>query len=285
MTPSETIPVKPNLLQRCWAGLKGLAWLTVWIPEMLIALVVASVVALWIWAATPHSLPYVLQWAQSYTAEHAKDTGKLVLTDVQGSLYQGGKIGSLVWEKEGLRVQADGVDMVWSASMWGQLVLGRGIAIHQIHASRVVVTDTRATRPPDPLTQLPLPFAVSLGFSVDTLELAAQAVSVTQIKGLYAYAALDGKHWEHLLKMDSVQFAQGNYQGQLRVGDLSPMRHQTQPKPDATNGEGPAQQLGCFHPVAQSARHSPEWHGKRSTRRRQLARASRFDQPLGRTLG
>jgi len=221
---------EPTPAPRKSASLGVGRWL-VWLLGPLLALLVTSVAtAVW-WAGSEGSLARSLGWAQDFTQQRSARTGTLKTEGVQGSLLGGGEIAQLRWARDGLAVEANGVALrLGGAAVWHAL-LGRGLHAEGMVVQRLVVTDQRP--PPDtpakPLEAVILPLALSLPFEVQQVEInGAQPLVLTDLKGEYRYGANDspeipGVADAHRLRIDSLQIADGRYQGQLVIGAQAPM--------------------------------------------------------------
>ncbi len=169
---------------------------------------------------------------------HADDPpGRLQTENIEGSLRGGGRIGSLRWSQaDGLSVQAEGVALPWNDALWIDALRGRGLHFPTLTIRTLRVDDRRAPTPSAPPTDLSLPLSLSLGFSLERLELTGrQALTATDIAGHYRYAPLStpmdeptltdtpGVNAAHRLRLDSLQWADGRYRGQLNLGAQAPL--------------------------------------------------------------
>lgn len=207
-----------------------------WLAGGALGLLLAAVVALWLWAGTPGSLAQALAWAGRWTQEADASPGRLQTGNVDGSLRGGGRIGSLRWSQDGLSVQAEDVALQWDDALWTDALRGRGLHIPSLSIRNLRVDDQRPPTPGEPLADLSLPLPLSLGFSLERFELTGrQALSATDIAGHYRYAALStpmdepalpdtpGVNAAHRLRLDSLQWADGRYRGQLNLGAQAPL--------------------------------------------------------------
>jgi translocation and assembly module TamB len=216
-------------------AIKGLGWLGVWLPGALVALLLAALVVVWGWSATPGSLAQALSWAQAWTQDQPPDAGRLQATGVQGNLREGGQIESLRWSQPGLDVQANAVRLRWRPSLILQALRGKGVQIEELAIGELRVQDDRPPTPTVPLQSLALPVHLNVPWSLDRLVLAGNsALELNRLKGLYRYGVLDqdsppsqglvpGVDAAHQLTLDSLQLAQGNYSAQMVLGALAPM--------------------------------------------------------------
>jgi translocation and assembly module TamB len=150
----------------------------------LLLLIMLTLSALWWWAGTEGSLASALRWigqSQPLVAERAT-----------GSLRAGGHVDQLLWQKDGLRVEARNVSLAWQpwSLLQGQLTL------NQLTAGSVQVDDQRVpSKSPAPPTMLGLPLPVALdAFSVAQLRwtgpTALTGVSASGISGRYQFNGL-----------------------------------------------------------------------------------------------
>lgn len=244
MSPHDTAPPPPAPGSRR----RLLRWLLV---AALPALVLAVPVALWFWAASPGSLGTTLSWVQRYLEHQPPASGRLHIEHAQGSLRLGGRIALLRWTQDGLTVQAQGVRLQWTPALLPTLLTQRRLDIAELHADRVDITDERTPTPGDsepPITSAELPLGIDLPWSVDALALRGDTpIELTQLRGHYAYgqAAALGHGHAHQLRLDSLHWADGAYQGTLVLGAPSPMplRLQAQGQIRLAIPEGTAQDL------------------------------------------
>jgi translocation and assembly module TamB len=184
-----------------------------WLLRTIVALVlllVLAVAGLWWWTGTEGSL----QWA----LERAARDLPLKSEGVQGGLRTQGRIARLVWEQDGLKVEAEGVALRWQ---W-QALFGRAVHVDQLDVKSLRVTDSAP--PTDEPLKLPetivLPARVRVdAFHVDVLRYqGATTLEAAQLKGRYAF---DGAR--HALRVDSLRLAGGSYQGDATLGAQAPL--------------------------------------------------------------
>jgi translocation and assembly module TamB len=221
VAPIDAAPAHPPVAHAA----RGIGWLGLWLPSALLALLVAGLVALWIWAGSPGSLARTLQWAQAYA------TGQLQTEGVEGSLRTGGRIAQLRWSRAGLHVQASGVRLDLGPDAWLDALRGRGLQVQGLHIERIVVRDERTPTPLEPLQPITLPMSVTLPWTVGQVMVdqpGSQPLSLSQLKGLYHYGRTEAD-WAaevptaHHLRLDSLQLAGGQYRGQAVLGAQMPL--------------------------------------------------------------
>ncbi|MFC3684241.1 translocation/assembly module TamB domain-containing protein [Hydrogenophaga luteola] len=207
-----------------------------WLAGGALGVLLAALVSLWLWAGTPGSLAQALGWAERWTQQASASPGRLHTENVDGSLRGGGRIGTLRWSQDGLTVLADGVVLQWDDALWTGALRGRGLHIPSLAIRSLRVDDQRPSTPSEPLADLSLPLPLSLSFSLERIDLTGrQTLSATDIAGHYRYAALStptdepalpevaGVSAAHRLRLDSLQWADGRYRGQLNLGAQAPL--------------------------------------------------------------
>ncbi|MDZ4122816.1 MAG: hypothetical protein U1E02_01370, partial [Hydrogenophaga sp.] len=219
-------PAQPTRTRR---ALGGLGWFVLWLPGALLGLVLAAAIAAWVWAGTAGSLAQAIGWGQSYMADQGESAGTLTVSEVQGSLRNGGEIGRLQWQRDELIVQATRVRIALDNRFWFDALLARGLRLSQFDIGRLQITDRRPPTPVEPLQPITLPMAVTLPWSVGELVLdGKQEVSLSGLKGQYRYRPADslwnlGVADAHQLDLANLQVAGGLYQIQAVLGAQAPM--------------------------------------------------------------
>jgi translocation and assembly module TamB len=214
-------------------------WLLVWLPGAVLATMLAGALAFWLWAGTAGSLATTLGWAQSWMQgqnEGANGVGILRTEGVEGSLRAGGRIADLRWTQGALSVQVQGAQLQWTDALWTNALLGRGVHIGAISVQTLKVNDERAPTPSEPMTSLVLPLPVSLALQVDRFELSGNtSLNLSDIRADYQYGPIaagqegpalpesPGLVNAHRLRLDSLQLADGRYEGNLSLGAEAPM--------------------------------------------------------------
>jgi translocation and assembly module TamB len=214
---------------------KGLAWLGIWLPGALVALLLATLLVAWWWSATPGSLAQALGWAQQWTQGQPTDAGRMQVSGVEGTLSEGGQIASLQWQQPGLEVDASAVRVRWSAALLLNLLRGQGVQLQELAIGQLRVNDQRPPTPSEPLQSLTLPVKLHVPWSLDRLVMEGNsALTLSQLKGLYRYGPIDtdsppsqglapGVDAAHQITLGSLQLAQGKYQLQAVLGAEAPM--------------------------------------------------------------
>ena len=177
----------------------------------LIALVVSAVAALWWWSGSEGSLAWVLRRvarAQPLTAE-----------GVQGSLRSGLRVRRLVWERDGLKVEAADVQLAWQP-LW---LLQGIVKVTRLDAASLRITDRRPPSPEPP--RMPGSLALSTEVQLDD-------VAVAQMEWIAAARTvradgLDGRYWydgsAHWVRVDGVHLQGGTYRGTASLGARAPL--------------------------------------------------------------
>lgn len=217
--PAPPQPPRPPAWPRARSGLAALAAggaLTL----------AAALGGAWWWAGSEGSLAQTMRWAERALADRPA-LGALSVHGARGSLRHGGTIERLDWSRDGLGVHAEGVKLTLTGRFWRRLLSGRGVFVQALHADRLRIDDRR---PPDPTsaappTDLGLPVAVRLGWSVDTLVWgAADAGPLARgLRGRYSHGASPeatalGVREAHLLTLEQIDIAGGRYQATLALG-------------------------------------------------------------------
>jgi translocation and assembly module TamB len=176
----------------------------------LIVLLLAAVAGLWWWSGTEGSLEWVLRRiarSQPLTAE-----------GVKGSLRSGLHVQRLVWERDGVKIEASDVELAWQP-LW---LLEGTIKLDRVRAAALRITDRR---PPSPEPfRLPESLAIRPDLELDDLAIAqldwiaAQPVQAYGLTGRYWF---DGKaHW---LRVNSLNVLGGTYRGHASLGAQAPL--------------------------------------------------------------
>ena len=143
-----------------------------------------------------------------------------VLLEVRGSLRTGGRIGTAQWQQDGLTL--DMHDLVFRLEpallMQGQLPL------QQVQLGRLAGHPQQASQTAPPMTTLVWPMKVALQWQIDRVHWDATVpIEASGLQGSYHF---DGQAHQWLLKR--LQWAQGEYQGELTLQARAPMALQAQ---------------------------------------------------------
>ncbi|MES1979011.1 MAG: translocation/assembly module TamB domain-containing protein [Pseudomonadota bacterium] len=191
---------------------KAPRWLklaTAVLGSVVLATVLATA-ALWWWAGSDGSLATGLRWVAQY--QPLSSEGAI------GSLRKGGAVKRLVWQQDGMTVEASQVAFSWQP--WS--LLHATLKLNSLSASTIRVDDQRpasatASLPP---AALGLPLQIALDdFAVGRfLWEGPPVVEVQGISGNYLYTGL-----RHELALKNAQFANGHYQGKATLASAQPL--------------------------------------------------------------
>lgn len=168
--------------------------------------------ALWLWAGTSSSLAALIQGVNWVLPANQR----LQAREVTGNLHQGGHIGHMEWEKNGLRVAIEQVhvQLDWSR-LWSQAWPITAVRLGALHIDDQSPPQARSPA----LSQLSLPVPVQLAWQIDRLSWQNKTAPViTGLRGHYAY---DGA--QHTLTLDDARMAKGRYTLQAQLQALAPM--------------------------------------------------------------
>ncbi|MEJ5990411.1 translocation/assembly module TamB domain-containing protein [Ramlibacter sp. PS3R-8] len=175
-----------------------------------VLLVALAAAAVWWWAGREGSLEWLLRRV-------ARDQ-PLQTEGVTGSLRGGWQVQRIAWEKDGLRLEAEGVRVEWQPLA----LLNRTLLLEQVQAARVRVTDSRpATQEPlKPPDTLALPVRVFIDdLSVERIEYRGRTdVDASRLAAQYGF---DGAR--HRVALHALQFAGGDYRGEATLLALPPL--------------------------------------------------------------
>ena len=186
------------------------ALVVVWVLELWLALLLALVALAWIWSGSEGSLARSLQLANRFLPQGQQ----LLSEDVRGSLRAGGQIARLRWSMAGLSVEAQRVDVRWDP--W-ELLSGR-LRVQQLQVADLTIEDRRPASA-EPLQDLVLPWHFDIALAVERLQwIGPPELRITDIRARYGHDGL-----QHVLRVDSAQFAQGRYQGDASLLARAPL--------------------------------------------------------------
>jgi translocation and assembly module TamB len=180
----------------------------------LLVLVLALLGGAWMWGGSATSLATLLTRVAPYLPEGQS----LTVSNVNGSLRGGGRIGSLQWQMGELTVTAEEIELGWTL-----LPLWNGeLRISQLTAKRLRIDDRRPVTPAqdkEPPANFSLPIKVSVPFAIDTVEWVGPPTLVaTGLNGKYQF---DSKH--HIINVGQVQISSGKYALRSKIEALAPM--------------------------------------------------------------
>lgn len=191
--------------------LRSVAFVLVWLLELVLVAGAALLLAAWIWSGTDGSLATAIRQAQPYLPAGQS----LQVQDVSGSIRGGGRIGRLHWKGDGLDVRIDSLRFAWQPLE----LLQRRLRFTELAIARLEIDDRRPPSEPAPPPEVVLPLALDLPFSVERLRLLRPSpFDVAELAGRYRFS--DNRHQ---LQLDTLAVAQGRYAGQLNLQARAPM--------------------------------------------------------------
>jgi translocation and assembly module TamB len=187
--------------------------LTRWTVRVLLALTLLMVLlaaGLWWWSGSEGSLDWLLRQASSRGAVRGEG--------VQGAIRGAWHIQRIVWERDGLRLEAEDIRLQWQPAA----LLQRTLQLQQVHVARARVTDQRArsAQPLAPPQDLSLPWRVQVeDLRVDALAYDGQArLEASRLAAGYAF---DGVR--HRVALKSLRIAGGDYHGEATLLARAPL--------------------------------------------------------------
>lgn len=238
MHPTETPPdhkAAAGPMQRWWRLpalvaahlLAGLMWLA----GAIVALAIAGFLAIVLWASTPVALPHTLGWVQQWLTDPQTGISPLAFEGARGSLTSGGTVQGLAWTDPDLTVEAQGLELEWSAELWLGLLLQRQLHVRHLSMQHLKVTDQRPPskdspprQPPDNL-RLPWLQQLDIPLHLQAFTFSAQTpVSAGPLLARYRYHAATG----HTLDVASLHWHDGHYTLQARADSVYPLAVQLQ---------------------------------------------------------
>ena len=170
--------------------------------------------AAWLYSARDTSLAFTL----SQVAHWLPAGQTLETSGVQGSLRQGGHIGTLRWRRGDLSVEATDVTVGWALGSLFQ----RQVRLHHLDIAQLHIDDQRPAqpdRPWEPPVSLQLPIRLDIPFTLAQLTLVGSTeLTATQISGHYVF---DNK--QHKLDKGQGQISSGIYKLDGSLQAVAPM--------------------------------------------------------------
>jgi translocation and assembly module TamB len=191
------------------AALRLIRW-TVRVLLALTLLLVLLAAGLWWWSGSEGSLDWLLRQASSRVPVRGEG--------VQGAIRGAWHIQRIVWERDGLRLEAEDIRLQWEPAA----LLQRTLQLQQVQVARARVTDQRArsAQPLAPPQDLSLPWRVQVeDLRVDALAYDGQAQLAAS--GLAAGYAFDGVR--HRVALKSLRIAGGDYHGEATLLARAPL--------------------------------------------------------------
>lgn len=177
-------------------------------------LAMASLGGAWVWAGSATSLATLL----TRIAPYLPADQSLTVSEISGSLREGGRIGHLQWRMGELSIEADDIELGWTLlPLWdGEL------RVSQFAAKRLRIDDRRPATPPldkAPPANFSLPIKLNVPFAIASVEWAGPpALVATELTGQYQF---NSKH--HSLDVRQVHISSGSYALQAKIEALAPM--------------------------------------------------------------
>ena len=175
-----------------------------------LALLLALLAGIWIWAGSEGSLATALRWAGA--------NQPIVSEEVTGNIRSSGKVRRLVWEKGGLRIEVHDAAIEWTPSA----LISRTLQIDSLSASRIVVDDQRpagepSTGPPESVA-LPIKLQVKALAAGELRWAGPPPYSMQDVAGHFDY---DGER--HLLELERARVEGGDYRARAAITAHAPL--------------------------------------------------------------
>jgi translocation and assembly module TamB len=170
----------------------------------LVVLLALAIATFWWWAGTPGSMAWALHQVQR--------TQPLVAEGVQGSLRSGASARRIVWQRDGLTVEARGLRVTWKPL---DLLTG-ALQLDELRADSVRIEDRRPPQPKVVPSSLALRLRPAVDdFSIGRVEWIADGrdIVATGLAGHYSFNGL-----QHQLQVDSLHWGAGTYRGRATIG-------------------------------------------------------------------
>ncbi|HEX7892381.1 MAG TPA: translocation/assembly module TamB domain-containing protein [Ramlibacter sp.] len=189
------------------------AFVTRWTVRVLVAfaLLLALLAAgLWWWSGQEGSLKWLF--------ERIAAGGWVQGEGVRGSVRGRWHLQRIVWERDGLRLEAEDIELVWQPVA----ILSRTLQLEQVLVARARVIDKRpqSKEPLKPPQDLRLPWLVRVD-ELKVAQLRYQGRTEVEASGLAAQYAFDGRH--HRVGLKSLKLAGGDYQGEVKLLGVAPL--------------------------------------------------------------
>lgn len=200
---------------------------------VLLGLALAS--ALTIWIRTEGSLDQALRWGSAWLPQNTQ----LTYQHASGSLLQG-TVAQWHWQQEQLDIQ--GQVLHWNldtSALWQGKV-----HLPELSLQAITLNDQRPPQPVTPWTDLRLPLALDAQLNVGSITSTGRVTWSAQ--GLEAHYVYNGE--AHQVTLEKLQWAQGQYHGQLNLQASAPLALQAQLQAEVT---GPGNKLLQLHATAQ----------------------------------
>ena len=221
--PAPTTARRPALARALWRPAAGLAWLF----GTTLALVAALLLSAWLWTGHARSLPLTLGWLQGWLGGPDSE-GPLLVRDASGSLREGGRIGYLRWRRNGLEIEIEDLKLRWPASLWPDLLLRRELRLDPLELARLRLRDDSppsAERLPPADLLLPWLESVQLPLRVEAIAIeGSPRLALGPLQADYRYHRGPDGGLRHVLQLQQLHWAQGQYQLQAQLQATAPMQ-------------------------------------------------------------
>jgi translocation and assembly module TamB len=176
----------------------------------LVVLLALAIAVFWWWAGTPGSMA----WALHQVAR----TQPIAAEGVQGSLRSGASAQRIVWQRDGLTVEARGVRVKWKPL---DLLTG-ALQLDELRADSLRIEDHQPPKPKVVPSSLALRLRPAIDdFSIGRVEWLADGRDIVadDVSGHYSFNGL-----QHQLQLDSLHWGEGTYRGRATIGATGALR-------------------------------------------------------------
>jgi translocation and assembly module TamB len=174
---------------------------------LLLALVAAG---LWWWSGQEGSLKWLF--------ERIAAGGWVQGEGVRGSVRGRWHLERVTWERDGLRLEAEDIELAWQPVA----VLSRTLQLEQVRVARARIIDKRPQdkEPLKPPSDLRLPWLVNVE-ELKVAQLEYEGRATVEASALAARYAFDGRR--HKVELKSLQLAGGDYRGDISLLAIAPL--------------------------------------------------------------
>ena len=207
-------------------AIAGLASGIAWLAGTALALLAALLLSAWLWSAQAGSLPRALDWLQDWL-QQPDGSRPLQVRDASGSLREGGRIGQLRWQRDGLEIELEGLELRWPASLWPDLLRGE-LQLDALELDRLRLRDDSPASPErQPPADLLLPWlkSIRLPLRVNAIAIAGQPdIALGPLRADYRYGAGPDASPRHELQLHQLRWADGDYRLDASLQAAAPMQ-------------------------------------------------------------
>lgn len=221
-SPTQAPPHRHGWARALARLASGLAWLC----GTALALVAALLLSAWLWSGHARSLPLTLDWLQAWL-EGPDSAGPLLVRDASGSLREGGRIGYLRWQRDGLEIELEDLQLRWPASLWLDLLRGE-LRLEPLALARLRLRDdsppSTERQPPADL-RLPWLESVKLPLRIEAIAIeGSPELTLGPLQADYRYRRGTDGGLRHELQLQQLHWAQGQYQLQAKLQASAPLQ-------------------------------------------------------------